>query len=157
MERLDVKNIYRFPCPKREGELRMDDKKRGAPIILLVEDSVESRELMRKWLERKGYVVVEAADGQEALDLAPLSNPSVILMDLRLPKVNGMAVIRRLRRKDRLKAVPIVAISALNPDLFREAALSEGFVDYLVKPVDLPKLEKLLLRLVGNRPTPLTA
>ncbi|HSE23944.1 MAG TPA: response regulator [Pyrinomonadaceae bacterium] len=114
------------------------------PPILLVEDSTENRELLRRWLEQRGYRVVEAADGQEALDLAPLASPQLILMDLRLPKLNGMAVIRRLRRKPQLRKTPFIALSGLNPELFRDAALSEGFADYLAKPVDLGELEKVL-------------
>jgi CheY-like chemotaxis protein len=121
-------------------------QERMAPTILLVEDSTENRELLRRWLEKRGYRVVEAADGQEALDLAPLASPQLILMDLRLPKLNGMAVIRRLRRKPQLKETPFIALSGLNPELFRDAALSEGFADYLAKPVDLSELEKVLKR-----------
>jgi two-component system phosphate regulon response regulator PhoB len=128
------------------------EKSRKVLTILLVEDVSETRELLRIWLEKKGYRVVEAVDGQEALDLAPLAEPDLILMDIRLPKLNGIAVMRRLRRNAQLKDIPAVALSALNPDMFREAALSEGFVDYLTKPIDLGELEALLLRLLTHNP-----
>ena len=128
----------------------MAGKSRSAPTILLVEDSADIRELLRIWLERKGYRVVEAEDGQEALDLASLAKPDLILMDLRLPKLNGIAVRRCLRQDAQLKNIPAVAVSGLNADMFREAALSEGFVDYIAKPVNLGELEELINRTLAT-------
>jgi len=129
----------------------MTEKKRK-PTILLVEDYPETRTMLRQWLERKGYRLVEAADGQEALDLAPLAHPDLILMDLRLPEMNGIAATRRLREHPDLKDVPVVALSALDPGMFRDAALSVGCVEYLTKPIDLDELESLLIRLLGYLP-----
>lgn len=131
-----------------EEDKPVAEKIRNVPTILLVEDSSETRAWLRIWLEKRGYRLVEAVDGQEALDLAPLAKPDLILMDLRLPKINGIAVRRHLRQDTQLKDIPVVALSALNPDMFREVALSEGFVDFLTKPIDLGKLEELLLRLL---------
>ena len=116
--------------------------------ILLVEDYQETRAMLKIWLETRGYELVEAANGQEALDLAPLTHPDLVLMDLRLPELNGIAVTRSLRQITELKDVPIVALSALDPAMFREAALSAGCVEYLTKPIDLDKLEDLLSRLL---------
>lgn len=120
--------------------------------ILLVEDYPETRTMLRQWLERKGYRLVEAADGQEALDLAPLAHPDLILMDLRLPEMNGIAVTRRLREVPALKDVPVIALSALDPAMFRDAALTVGCVEYLTKPIDLDELDALLIRLLGYQP-----
>src|SRR5688572_5462304 len=103
----------------------MSEKNRK-PTILLVEDYPETRTMLRQWLERKGYRLVEAADGQEALDLAPLAHPDLILMDLRLPEMNGIAATRRLREHPDLRDVPVVALSALDPAMFRDAALTVG-------------------------------
>lgn len=118
--------------------------------IMLVEDYPETRLLLKDWLESRGYRLVEAADGQEALDLAPLAQPDLILMDLRLPKLNGIAVTRRLRQNPALQDVAIVALTALDPARFRDAAMSVGCIDYLTKPIDLEKLEEILLRLFGK-------
>ena len=71
-------------------------------------------------------------------------------MDLRLPEINGIAAARRLHQHPELKNVPIVALSALDPAMFREAALSVGCIDYLSKPIDLDRLEELLFRLFGS-------
>ena len=128
----------------------MEQKKRSNPTILLVEDYEETRTMLRTWLEKRGYRLVEAADGQEAVDLAPLAHPDLILMDLRLPELNGIAATRRLRQIAELKNVPVVVLSALDPAMFREAALSVGCVEYLSKPIDLNKLEDLLIRLLGD-------
>ena len=129
----------------------MEEKNRK-PTILLVEDYPETRTMLRQWLERKGYRLVEAADGQEALDLAPLAHPDLILMDLRLPEMNGIAATRRLREHAELKDVPVIALSALDPAMFRDAAMSVGCVEYLTKPIDLDELEELLIRLLGYQP-----
>lgn len=128
----------------------MANKIHRAPTILLVENYPETRELLRKWLENRGCRLVEAADGQEALDLAPLAQPDLILMDLRLPKLNGIAATRRIRQNPQLKDIPVVALSALDPSMFREAALSVGCVDFVSKPIDLDLLEELLTRLLGK-------
>jgi len=128
----------------------MANKNPKRPTILLVEDYQETRTMLRMWLERRGYRLVEAADGQEAVDLAPLAHPDLILMDLRLPELNGIAATRRLRENAELKNVPVVALSALDPAMFREAALRVGCVEYLTKPIDLDKLEELLFRLLGH-------
>ena len=69
----------------------MATKNPNSPTILLVEDYQETRTMLRTWLERRGYRLVEAGDGQEAVDLAPLAHPDLILMDLRLPELNGIA------------------------------------------------------------------
>ena len=125
-------------------------KNRTAPTVLLVEDYPETRTLLRSWLEKRGCRLVEAVDGQEAIDLAPLAHPDLILMDLRLPKLNGIAVTRRIRQNPLLKNVPIVVLSGLDPEMFREAALGVGCVDFLSKPIDLEKLEELLISLWGQ-------
>jgi CheY-like chemotaxis protein len=128
----------------------MNTKNENARTILLVEDYQETRAMLRIWLERRGYRLVEAADGQEAVDLAPLAHPDLILMDLRLPELNGIAATRRLRQDVGLQDVPVVALSALDPSMFREAALSVGCVEYLTKPIDLDKLEDVLTRLLHS-------
>ncbi len=128
----------------------MATKNPNSPTILLVEDYQETRTMLRTWLERRGYRLVEAGDGQEAVDLAPLAHPDLILMDLRLPELNGIAATRRLRQHAELKNVPVVVLSALDPAMFREAALSVGCVEYLTKPIDLDKLEEVLVRLLSN-------
>ena len=128
----------------------MDQTNANTQTILLVEDYEETRMMLRSWLERRGYRLVEAGNGQEAVDLAPLAHPDLILMDLRLPELNGIAATRRLRENVGLRNVPVVVVSALDPVLFRKAALSVGCAEYLCKPIDLKKLEEVLSRLLPD-------
>src|SRR2546428_8468253 len=114
----------------------MDQTNAKNQTILLVEDYEETRTMLRSWLERRGYRLVEAGNGQEAVDLAPLAHPDLILMDLRLPELNGIAATRRLRENIGLRNVPVVVVSALDPALIRKAALSAGCTEYLCKPID---------------------
>ena len=128
----------------------MEQTNSVGPTILLVEDYEETRMMLRSWLEKRGYRLVEAGDGQEAVELAPLAHPDLILMDLRLPELNGIAATRRLRQHPDLRNVPVVVVSALDPELFRHAAFSVGCVQYLSKPIDLTKLQDLLNLLLPN-------
>src|ERR1043165_10125724 len=85
---------------------------RAKKLFLVVEDFEDSRFMMRRLLEMAGYDVVEATDGEQAIQLAATKRPAVILMDLSLPKLDGLEGTRRIREKRGLKRVPIVAVSA---------------------------------------------
>lgn len=118
--------------------------------ILVAEDRPGSLELIRTVLESAGYQVVEATDGQEALEKA-LGNPvDLILLDLQMPKIDGFGVLAHLRRDSRLRAIPIVALTANAMQGDRERALAAGFSSYIPKPVDLAMLRAEMKRLVGG-------
>ena len=127
------------------------------PTILLVEDYEETRLMLRVWLERRGYRLVEAGDGEEAVELASIVMPDAILMDLRLPELNGIAATRRIRQHPKLCGVPVIVISALDPALFRDAAAKVGCTEYLNKPIDLERLEDLLANIAPPPADPRTA
>ena len=112
--------------------------------ILLVEDSDDTRYLMRLELEQCGYKVIEAADGEKAVELALKEHPDVILMDLSLPKVDGIAATRQIREVEVLKKVPIIAITAHHESTFRQDAAASGFDAYVTKPVDMNFLSELI-------------
>jgi len=119
---------------------------RTGPVILVAEDHLDSRDALKTLLEAVGYSVVEANDGREAVALALESHPSLILMDLMMPEMNGLDATRMLRQQEEMRDVPIVALTALEG--VRESALEAGCDDYVTKPVDLPnflrKLEEWL-------------
>lgn len=118
--------------------------------ILVAEDRPGSLELIRTVLESAGYQVVEATDGQEALEKA-LGNPvDLILLDLQMPKIDGFGVLAHLRRDSRLRDIPIVALTANAMQGDRERALAAGFSSYIPKPVDLAMLRAEMKRLVGG-------
>ena len=118
------------------------------PTILVVEDFEDNRFMMRRLLEMSGYRVIEAINGEEAIDLACREKPGLILMDLSLPQLDGLAATRRIRQHPELSNVPIVAVSAHDTADFHADALSAGCNDYVTKPIDFDELEALLARLL---------
>jgi len=95
-----------------------------------------------------GYEVTEAVNGEQAIEVAQFFRPDVILMDLSLPKVDGLAASRRIRRMPALKKVPIVVVSAHDTADFHAEALASGCNEYVTKPIDFGELELLLKRLM---------
>src|ERR1700716_1134822 len=97
---------------KRELSRTRSLMKREKQLFLLVEDFEDSRFMMRRLLEMAGYKVIEASDGEQAVELAIREQPDLILMDLSLPKLDGLAATRRIRQHKAVENTPIVAISA---------------------------------------------
>ena len=121
------------------------------PTILVVEDFEDNRFMMRRLLEMSGYRVLEAVNGEEAVNLACSELPELILMDLSLPQLDGLAATRRIRQHPDLRDVPIVAVSAHDTADFHADALAAGCNDYVTKPIDFDQLEALLNRLLPKR------
>jgi two-component system cell cycle response regulator DivK len=118
-------------------------------LILLVEDIEDSRFLMRMGLEQLGYRVVEAGDGETAVKIALESHPDIILMDLSLPGMDGLAATAEIRKDESMREVPIVAVTAHQETDFREGAKASGFDAYVTKPIDLDFLGDLIARLAS--------
>jgi two-component system cell cycle response regulator DivK len=116
--------------------------------ILIVEDKDTSRELLRTVLEKQGYVVAEATDGEQALVLARANVPDLILLDLQMPLRNGYEVVSELRKDPRFVSVPIVAVTASAMQGDRDKALLAGFSGYLTKPLSLSTLREEIRRLL---------
>jgi CheY-like chemotaxis protein len=116
--------------------------------ILVVEDDEPSRELLARRLDRSGYTVLLATNGVEAVEMASLTIPDLILMDIHMPLMDGKQAARRIRSLPECSAIPIVAVTAsvLNDDI--EEALEAGCDDWTAKPVQmqslLPKMQALL-------------
>jgi CheY-like chemotaxis protein len=130
-----------------EGESGMDEKKDSRLTVLVVEDFEDNRFMMRRLLEMSGYRVVEAVNGQQAVETARRERPAIILMDLSLPMLDGLAATRRIREQDELSKVPIVAVSAHDSADFHAEALAAGCDEYVTKPIDFDHLVQLLNRL----------
>jgi two-component system cell cycle response regulator DivK len=114
-------------------------------IILVVDDHADSRETVKAALEMSGHLVIEAANGSEAIDVATVSVPDVILMDLSMPVMDGLAATRILRSRPETSTVRIVAVSANGHDATsRAAALLSGCDAYYGKPIDFGSLSKML-------------
>jgi CheY-like chemotaxis protein len=121
------------------------------PTIMVVEDFEDNRFMMRRLLEMSGYQVLEAVNGEEAVEIAKRERPSLILMDLSLPLLDGLAATRRIRQEAELRDVPIVAVSAHDTADFHADALAAGCNDYVTKPIDFDQLEALLGKLLTRR------
>ena len=115
---------------------------------MVVEDFEDNRFMMRRLLEMSGYHVVEAVNGEQAVEVAELERPHLILMDLSLPKLDGLAATRRIRQNEALRRIPIIAVSAHDTSDFHADALAAGCNDYVTKPIDFEQLETLLSRLL---------
>lgn len=123
----------------------------GRATILVVEDDDDNRFVMRTLLELRGYAVIEASSGQEAVEIAAREQLDLILMDLKMPVLNGLAATRLIRQQER-RRVPIVALSAYDPSQHRAVAMAAGCDDYAIKPIDYERLEKLIESLLEKAP-----
>jgi two-component system, cell cycle response regulator DivK len=126
------------------------DSKDGVVTVLLVEDTEDNRQMMKRLLEMSGYRVVEATNGKEAVEVASRERPQVILMDLSLPLIDGLAATRRIRTLAGLNKVPIVAVSAHDTADFHSEALAAGCDAYITKPIDYTELEDIIQRLLSE-------
>ncbi|HEV8659588.1 MAG TPA: response regulator [Thermoanaerobaculia bacterium] len=117
--------------------------------ILIVEDNEINREMLSRRLERRGYKVVIALDGQMGIDVARAKAPDLILMDMSLPLVDGWEATRLMKADDVLKHIPVIALTAHAMANDRDKALAAGCDDYDTKPIELSrllaKMETLLL------------
>ena len=116
--------------------------------VLLVEDTEDNRFMMRRLLEMAGYQVVEAMNGEEAVKLAKSESPQLILMDLSLPVIDGLAATRLIRKLPTCQSTPIIAVSAHDTSDFQSEAIEAGCNSYVTKPIDFNDLEELIAQLL---------
>lgn len=108
--------------------------------ILVVEDSPTLRYTVGKLLTERGYEVILAGDGEEAMAIAGSSQPLLIILDLILPRINGYQVCRRLKAEEETRGIPVIMLTSKSKDSEREWGLAQGADGYLVKPVNPEKL-----------------
>ena len=113
---------------------------------MVVEDYDDTRLLLRRVLERLGYSVLEASNGQEAVDISDREHPDLILMDLDLPILDGIAATQRIRQQAEMEKVPIVAVTAYPMSYTHVKAFAKGCDEYMAKPIDTTELEQLVSR-----------
>ncbi len=112
--------------------------------ILVVDDNRDSRELVAKVLKNKGYQIIEAADGEDALKKATAETPDLILMDISLPKIDGYEVTRRLKSMEEFKSIPVIALTAHAMKGDMEKALCAGCEGYITKPINIRELPEYI-------------
>jgi two-component system cell cycle response regulator DivK len=122
----------------------MAEKDSQHKTVLIVEDSEDARYFMRLELEQLGYRIVEADNGEKAVEVAERERPDIILMDLSLPIMDGIAATEKIRTCDGFKTVPVIAVTAHQETDFRVDAKAAGFNAYVTKPIDMPWLSELI-------------
>jgi len=118
--------------------------------ILLVEDNEMNRDMLSRRLERKGFQVVMAVDGQQGVDLAVSEIPDLILMDMDLPIIDGWEATRRVKAGENTRGIPVIALTAHAMVGDRDKAIAAGCDDYDTKPVDFPRLLGKIETLLGG-------
>ena len=119
--------------------------------VLLVEDNMVNMKLLQATLEPRGYTLVTATDGEEALEKACKENPDLIIMDIQLPKLSGIEVVKRLRQIPEFSGIPIIALTAYAMKGDEERLIEAGFDVYLPKPVNTRELPKVISEMLQNR------
>jgi two-component system cell cycle response regulator DivK len=115
----------------------MEENKVHHEKILVVDDNKDSRELVIKILRAKGHQLIEAVDGEDALEKVAAEHPDLVLMDISLPKIDGHEVTRRLKSNAKFASIPVIALTAHAMKGDREKALAAGCVDYIAKPINV--------------------
>ncbi len=121
------------------------------PLVLVAEDHEDTRSLLNYLLELYGCRVVEAEDGEDAVRLAVDKRPKLVLMDINLPSLDGLAATRRMRQTSALQGVPIIFLSGYAEASFRAKALAQGGDDFLVKPFAPNEIKRIVERHLGER------
>jgi CheY-like chemotaxis protein len=123
---------------------------RQVQTILVADDEWEVRELVRTILEWEDYAVVEAKDGEDALAQARAIQPDLILLDVRMPKMNGLDVLEYLQADSALASIPVVMLSVLTNYPQVGTALRNGAIAYLPKPFEIPDLARMVKRVLSG-------
>ena len=119
--------------------------------ILLVEDNELNRDMLSRRLERKGHAITCAVDGQQGLDLARSQKPDMILMDIHLPDINGIAALAQIRAVPSVRKVPVIAVSASVMPEDQQQIIASGFDAYITKPLNMKSFLESVEKLLGGK------
>ena len=123
---------------------------RERTVILVVDDAADNVAILSLDLQQIGYRVVTATNGEEAVSVASAILPKLILMDISMPRLDGLGATRKIREIDPLREVPIIALTAFDTDGFKRAAYDAGVSGYLTKPIDFDRMHQLIGRLLAT-------
>ncbi len=144
---IDLERVH----SERSGELQAFAAAEAGSkfLILVVDDSADNVAMMSLDLQQQGYRVVTATNGEEAISVASCTLPNLILMDISMPQLDGLGATRRIREKESLHNVPVIAVTAHGTEGFQRAAYDVGVSGYLTKPIDFGRMHKLIARLLA--------
>ncbi len=120
-------------------------------LILVVDDSADNVAMLSLDLQQQGYRVVTATDGEDAISVAFYTLPNLILMDISMPKLDGLGATRKIRENEALRDVPVIAVTAFGTEGFQRAAYDAGVSGYLTKPIDFHRMHQLVSRLLDPK------
>lgn len=120
------------------------------PKILIVEDNEMNRDMLSRRLERRGFAIVMAVDGQQGVDMARAEKPDLILMDMSLPVMDGWTATQTIKGDAELAKIPVIALTAHAMAGDREKAMGAGCDDYDTKPIELPRLLEKIGKFLPN-------
>lgn len=138
-----------LPTFQRNDALRPAPPLEPKFLILVVDDSADNLAMISLDLQQQNYRVVTASNGEDAIKIAAQTLPNLILMDINLPELDGLAATRRIRDIETLREVPVVAVTAFGTEGFQRAAYDAGVDGYLTKPIDLDRMHQLIARLLS--------
>ncbi|PKM76375.1 MAG: hypothetical protein CVU90_12730 [Firmicutes bacterium HGW-Firmicutes-15] len=118
--------------------------------VLIVEDDEVNLLVISRLLEKKGYIVETAVNGQKALSILGNDMFDIVFMDISMPKIDGLALTRKMKRNSHTQNIPVVAMTTFASETFREKFLAEGLNGYLIKPIDPAKLYNIILQLTST-------
>jgi DNA-binding response OmpR family regulator len=130
---------------------RVDQDKIDPPVVLVADDDEDILELITFRLERSGYTVVQARDGEEAWNLAQAQTPDLAVLDVMMPKLDGFELTRRLRAKPDTERMPIILLTARAQDADVQQGFDAGADDYLRKPFSPQELRARVQAILGRR------
>jgi CheY-like chemotaxis protein len=125
-----------------------------AKSVLIVDDDPDQHVLAGMYLGHAGYVVLHARDGREGYQAAREARPSLILMDIRMPSLDGEQAFRLLRGDERTRRIPVVAVTADVAAWPESRSLREGFAGHVAKPCDLARIREVVARIIGPADAP---
>jgi CheY-like chemotaxis protein len=120
------------------------------PKILIVEDNEMNRDMLSRRLERRGFAIVMAMDGQQGVEMTRSERPDLILMDMSLPVMDGWAATQAIKADPELLKIPVIALTAHAMAGDREKAMAAGCDDYDTKPIELPRLLEKIGKFLPN-------
>ncbi len=118
--------------------------------ILIAEDERDIRELIEFALHYNGHEVLTAVDGLSAWDLIVAEQPDLVLLDVRMPRMDGYEVCRRIKRSEKLRHIPVAFLSAKGQEAEVQAGLDAGAEEYILKPFSLEQLDQAIARLLND-------
>jgi CheY-like chemotaxis protein len=139
----------REPAKEQKPEQSSTAGSSKAFLILVVDDSADNVAMLSLDLQQEGYRVVTATDGEEAISVARYTQPNLILMDISMPRLDGLGATRRIREHEVLRDVPVIAITAFGTEGFQRAAYDVGVSGYLTKPIEFRRMHQLIARLLA--------